>query len=241
VRGRCLESVDAFVLAGGLGTRVQPILGEIPKLLAPISGQPYLAHLVGWLKRFGAKRVIFGLGHRANAVIEYLQGNPGNGIELVVVVEPEPLGTAGAIRFVRARLQSDPVLVMNGDSLIDANLCEFLDCHRASTANGSILCTEVENAGRYGRVEIDREGRIERFVEKDAAFHGSALVNAGVYLLSATLLDRIAADAAISLERDVFQRMPPGSLAAFAGRFKFVDIGTPESFARAGSMFEARS
>ncbi len=240
-RGRCLEALDIFVLAGGLGTRIRPVLGDLPKILAPILDRPYLAYLLDWLERFGARRVVLGLGHRAQAVIEYLeQAQPLNGIEVATVVEPSPLGTAGAIRFARGVLRSDPVLIMNGDSFTDADLCAFVDCHSAAETRGSLLCAEVDDAGRYGRVEIDQAGYIQGFVEKDAAFHGTALINAGVYLLSEGLLDDIAACEATSLERDVFERLPAGSLAAFAGRFRFIDIGTPESLAQAANVFRTK-
>jgi mannose-1-phosphate guanylyltransferase len=138
-------------------------------------------------------------------------------------------------------LRSDPVLIINGDSFTDADLCAFVDRHGAAKALGSVLCTEVDDAGRYGRVELDQRGYIHGFVEKDPAFHGRALVNAGVYLLSAALLDEIAASDAASLERDVFERLPAGSLAVYSGRFKFIDIGTPESLALAAGVFAPRN
>lgn len=237
--GRCLDAVDIFVLAGGLGTRIRPVLGGLPKLLAPIDGRPYLSYLLDWLARFGARRVVFGLGHQASAVVEHLRSHPANEIEITTTIEPRPLGTAGAVRFARNAVHSDPVLIVNGDSFVDANLCKFLDHHRAAKTAGSILCTEVENAGRYGRVEVDAAGRIRDFIEKDPTFSGSAFVNAGVYLLSASLLDDIASSKSTSLERDVFEQLPSGSLAAFTGHFRFIDIGTPKSYARAGRIFSA--
>ncbi len=237
--GRCLDSVDIFVLAGGLGTRIPPVLGTLPKLLAPIAGRPYLSYLLDWLARFGARRVVLGLGHQASSVVEHVRLSPANEIEIATIIEPQPLGTAGAIRFARSALHSDPVLIINGDSFVDADLCQFLEHHRAAKTVGSILCAEVEDAGRYGRVEVDRAGRIRGFIEKDPTFSGGAFVNAGVYLLSASLLDEIASGEAASLEHDVFEQLRPGSLAAFAGPFRFIDIGTAESFARAGGVFGA--
>jgi NDP-sugar pyrophosphorylase family protein len=235
-RARCLEALDIFVLAGGLGTRIRPALGDLPKLLAPISGRPYLVYLLDWLERFGARRVVLGLGYRAEAVVGHLNARPPGRIEVATVVEPSPLGTAGAIRFARSALHSDPVLIMNGDSFTDADLCAFVECHRGSGAIGTVLCAEVEDGGRYGRVDLDRHGRVAGFAEKDASFHGRALISAGIYLLSARLLDDIACGAGTSLERDVFERLPAGTLAAFSGRFRFIDIGTPESLERAADV-----
>jgi NDP-sugar pyrophosphorylase family protein len=213
-RRRCLESLDILVLAGGLGTRLQPVLGDVPKLLAPIAGRPYLAYLIDWFRSGGARRIVFGLGHRASAIIDCLRRQPPNDLEIVTLVEPQPLGTAGAIRFARTELRSDPVLAVNGDSFVDADLCAFVDYHRAARALGSIVCAELDDASRYGRVQLDPRGRITRFIEKDASFRGPALVSAGLYLLSAKLLNDIAAGTAISLEHDVFERLPPGSLGA---------------------------
>ena len=110
----------------------------------------------------------------------------------------------------------------------------------ASEAKATLLCAEVDDAGRYGRVELDGEGRIRGFIEKDPNFHGRSAVSAGVYLFSAALLDEIAAGSAVSLERDVFGRAPSGSLDAFAGRFAFIDIGTPESLKLAERVFGAK-
>jgi NDP-sugar pyrophosphorylase family protein len=236
---QCLATLDVLVIAGGLGTRIQSALGDTPKLLAPIGGRPYLAYLLDWLRRFGARRIVLGLGHRAQAVIDFLDRSKSSydDLTVVMVTEPQPLGTAGAIRFARPNLRTDPVLVMNGDSFADADLCAFVAHHRRGRATATLLCAEVDDAGRYGRVELDGKGRIRGFIEKDQDFHGRSAVSAGVYLFSAALLDEIAASSAVSLERDVFGRAPSGSLDAFAGRFAFIDIGTPESLKLAESVF----
>jgi mannose-1-phosphate guanylyltransferase len=232
-RHRCLEAIDCFVLAGGLGTRLRPLLHDLPKLLAPIAGRPFLAYLMDWLAGFGARRVVLGLGWQAQAVLDYLCTNPPRLLEVVPVVEPQPLGTAGAIRFARRELNSDPVLVVNGDSLVDADLSLLLAQHRRRGARATLLCTEVADASRYGRVLLDGNDRIRGFVEKDSGFRGTATISTGVYLISAALADEIAGGTAASLERDVFQRLRPGSLATMAGAFDFIDIGTPASLERA--------
>jgi mannose-1-phosphate guanylyltransferase len=176
---------------------------------------------------------VLGLGYQAQTVVDYLRKHPVMGLIVETVIEPQPLGTAGAIRFARAHLHSDPVMVLNGDSITDVDLCAFLESHRTRGIRGSVLCTEVDDASRYGRVLIDGRGMIDSFAEKDPALHERGMINAGVYLMSAALLDDIAAGPAASLERDFFERLPKSSLAAFTGCKNFIDIGTPESLATA--------
>jgi|SRR5262245_3633157 len=232
----CLGPVDVLVLAGGLGTRVQPVLGDLPKLLAPIGGRPFIDFLFDWLRGFGARRAVLGLGHRAQAILDHLAEHSPEGILVETVLEPRPLGTAGAIRFARHLLRSDPVLVMNGDSFVAADLCDFVERHKKCSARATILCTVVPDAGRYGRVVLDGADYIVRFAEKDQSAAGPGLINAGVYLLSAGLLDEIATGDAVSLERDVFERLAPASIAGMEGNFDFVDIGTPASLAGAADV-----
>jgi mannose-1-phosphate guanylyltransferase len=227
--------MDVAVLAGGLGTRIRPVLGDVPKLLAPIAGKPFADHLFAWLGRFGAKRVVLCLGHRADRVVDHLAANPPP-LEIALSIEQEQLGTAGALRLARPKLATDPVLVLNGDTWADADLAEFLGCHRASRADATLLCTEIADTGRFGRVVVDADRTVRAFFEKDAAKAGPGIINAGVYLLSAQLLDQIAAGNARSLEREVFERMTGPRLRAFVSRFPFTDIGVPDDLARAGDI-----
>ena len=104
-------------------------------------------------------------------MIDYTQAHPIAGMEIETVVEPSPLGTAGAIRFAPAVMRSDPVLVVNGDSFADTDLCQVLERHHAACASATMLCAEVEDAGRYGRLALDAEGFVQRFV-KNSSFGG---------------------------------------------------------------------
>ena len=233
----CLASVDVLVLAGGYGTRLRGSIGETPKVLAPVAGRPFLVHLLAWLRRFGARRVVLSLGYKADAVQQFLASYRVPDLDIESCVEPEALGTAGAIRFARPSLHSDPVLILNGDSFADGDLCALIERQRALQALATVLCVAHENGDRYGRVTVDRQGWIEGFVEKGAGGAGPGVINGGVYAVSARLLDEVAAGSARSWEREVFEAAPAGTLAAAVGRYTFIDIGTPESLAEAQALF----
>ena len=229
-----LASIDVAVLAGGLGTRLRSVLGETPKILAPVAGRPFIDHLLAWLASFGARRVVFCLGFRAAAVTEHIAAHPFPGLEVVTSLETEPLGTAGALRLALPHLHSDPVLVMNGDTFVDADLGAFAAAHRARAAAASILCATVPSTARYGRLDIDGAGRIRGFREKDPADNRPGPINAGLYLFSRAWLSGFARTTGASLERDVFGAAAPGTFDAIAADgLTFIDIGTPESFAEA--------
>ena len=226
-----IESIDVAILAGGLGTRLRDVLPAAPKVLAPVNGRPFLAHLLDRLAAQGARRVVLCLGYRAQDVTDYLAANSFAPLATHSVVEPEPLGTGGAVAFARPWLASDPVMVLNGDTFVEADLNQFLRSHRASGAEASILCAHVPDAGRYGKIEIDSHDRLVRFEEKGAA--GPAWINAGFYLFGSRAMDRIGALHKGSLERDVLEKMPPGSIHAFRADGRFLDIGTPATLALA--------
>ena len=234
----CLNDTDVVILAGGLGTRIRETLGDTPKLLASIGGVPFLDILLGRLRHFGARRVILGLGHGAGKVTAHLESNPPEGMDIVTAVESEPLGTAGALRFVISEINSEPALVMNGDSFTGADLCDFADAHEKSKADASILCAEVPDTAAFGRVTLSPEGRVLEFLEKDEAQQGPGVINAGVYLFNRTMLDAIKDMEGPSLERDVFQAFEPGTLGAVTSDAPFIDIGTPEDLARAAGVLK---
>ena len=228
-----LSRIDAAVLAGGLGTRLRSVLPDRPKVLAPIEGRPYLDFLLDWLAEAGIRHVVLCLGYRANAVQAHLSAFPRVDLTIQTVVEPEPAGTAGALRYAAGALRSDPVMVMNGDSFIDGDLDLFLADHLARRPTASVLCAEVPDASRYGRIERAADGLVQRFAEKDPNAHGPGLINAGVYLFAKPVLEEIARNGAESLERDVFPSLVPRGVYGHVTAGTFLDIGTPESLAAA--------
>ncbi|MBT3305217.1 MAG: NTP transferase domain-containing protein, partial [Alphaproteobacteria bacterium] len=196
----CLEDIDVVILAGGLGTRIRETLGDTPKLLAPIDGTPFLDLLIRRLQSFGARRLVLGLGHLADKVVAHLDSNPPDGVDVVTVIEPEPLGTAGALRLTRTHINSEPVMVMNGDSFFATDLCDFVTAHRSGGVGASILCAPVDDTSRFGRLDISDDSRVQAFLEKDASLSGPGIINAGVYLFGAAMLNLIDETPGPSLE-----------------------------------------
>ncbi|CAA7618793.1 Nucleoside-diphosphate-sugar pyrophosphorylase [Magnetospirillum sp. LM-5] len=230
-----LDGIEVVVLAGGLGTRIRGVLGDTPKVLAPINGRPFLDHLLDHLARLGAGRAVLSLGHLADKVTAHLDSNPPP-LPVDTIVETEPLGTGGAMRLVTPRLTTDPVMLLNGDTWLEVDFASFLAAHRSHGRLCSILCVEVPDVSRYGRVEIGPDGTLAAFVEKDPAFAGSGWINGGAVLFSKEALALLAGSSGPSIERDFLAALPAGSIHAHLASGTFIDIGTPDSLAQAPSL-----
>jgi mannose-1-phosphate guanylyltransferase len=234
-----LGDIQIAILAGGLGTRLQGVLPSLPKILAPVQGKPFLDYLLEWLIAQGARRVVLCLGYRSADVLSYLSGRSFPPLEILTVVEPEPLGTAGALAHARHLLVTDPVMILNGDTVVDADLNQFLAAHRASGAEISLLAVKVDDAGRYGQLELDADDRVIRFQEKDPKARDRAWINGGMYLCGPAIMQRIAQLPKGSLERDLFENLPPGAIQAWRTHGRFLDIGTPETLSLASEVLTA--
>ncbi len=231
-----LRGVDVAVLAGGMGTRISSILGDTPKALAPINGKPYLDHLLDWFEGFGVEKIFLCLGHLSESIVAHVAGRKG----ISCIVEPEPLGTGGAIKFARDRLGSEDVLIINGDTWLDADLCQFYASHKKNGCPASILCLRVDDVSRYGSVEIENE-KISMFLEKNPSKSGPGLISAGAYLFSQSALDQLMITEGGSLEKDFLQTRRPGTIHGFvADSANFIDIGTPESLKQASTIMPGR-
>jgi D-glycero-alpha-D-manno-heptose 1-phosphate guanylyltransferase len=233
-----LSSVSVAILAGGLGTRLRPVLDDRPKVLAEIGGRPFLAYLLDQLLGYDISQVVLCTGYRGeNIQAEF--GDIYGGLKLLYSRELSPLGTAGALRLVLPLLRSESLLVLNGDSFCDADLETFWQWHCTRGADATLLLTEVSDTSRYGRVDVDTEGRLLGFEEKGRS-SGPGWINAGIYLLKRALLETIPADRAISLEREVFPTWIGRGLYGYRCVGPFIDIGTPESYLYGEHFFSFR-
>jgi len=232
-----LAGVTAAILAGGLGTRLRPVVSDRPKSLADVGGRSCLEYLLDQLGASGLQEVVLCTGYMAGEIRAAL-GNSYDGMRLVYSEEPAPLGTAGALRHALRHFRSELVLAMNGDSFCEADLPAFVSWHLAQKAPLSLLLTRVSDTGRYGRVRTDASGRVTRFDEKDGTA-GPGWINAGIYLLNRSALMTIPDSRPVSLEREIFPAWIGRGLYGYRSRGRFLDIGTPESYAAAAEFFGA--
>jgi NDP-sugar pyrophosphorylase family protein len=229
-----LAETTAVILAGGRGSRLQPVLPDQPKVLAEFHGRPFLAYLLDQLVAAGVPKVVLCTGYRGEEVRTRL-GDAYGPVPLAYSHEDQPLGTGGALRLALPLLDSDPVLVMNGDSLIEADLPAYLAWFLGRpAAAAALLLTRVADTSRFGRVEVAGDGSITHFQEKGVP--GPGWINAGVYLLKKAVLKLMAPRRFLSLEADLLPTLVGQGLYGQGVAGQFIDIGTPESYAGAAEF-----
>ena len=229
----------AAVLAGGAGTRLKTALSDRPKALAPIHGTPFLFILLDQLLDAGAERIVICTGHLGSH-IQQAVGSRHRNCPVLYSHEDTPLGTGGALRKALDCCDANLWLVTNGDSYIDTPLAGYVSWHQQAERNGSILLAWVEDASRFGTVELSADGRVAAFQEK----RGLAVpgwINGGIYLLPRRRIEQLPAGCSLSLEYSVLPRWANEGLPAYCVRAPFIDIGTPESLMEAAQFFRFRS
>ena len=227
---RMRDLPDAIVLCGGAGLRLRSVTGDKPKVMAAVSGGPFLEVLLRQLLRYGFKRVILAVGYKAE-VIETYFGSEFHGLALTYSKETSPLGTGGAMLRAVELAASETVLVMNGDSYTGADLGQFVSEHQSGKPAVSVLVVPVDGRDDCGTVVVNCDGRITQFAEKQANAD-AGYVNAGIYLVSRQALSGLPDGCELSLERDVFPRWfrEGRDIRAFVCPSRCVDIGTPERY-----------
>ena len=222
--------MEAIVLAGGLGTRLASRLQGLPKPMAPVAGRPFLEILLTQLRRSGCTRVLLSVGHRHQVIQEHF-GEAFGGMAVDYVVESAPLGTGGAIRLALERASEPSVLVLNGDTFLDADYAGMMRFHAEEGAEVTLAVVRRDDVSRYGGVTIDGR-RIAGFAEKGRT--GPGWSNAGTYVLTRSLAWPVALPEKFSIEHDFFvpevARLRP---AAYKVDGYFLDIGVPEDYDRA--------
>ncbi|HEY1663599.1 MAG TPA: sugar phosphate nucleotidyltransferase [Verrucomicrobiae bacterium] len=241
------EQIGAVVLAGGFGRRIQHVLADVPKPMAPVNGRPFLEWVVRYLAAQKIRRVILSTGHLSQVIEKHFQSQPVKNVRISCVHENSPLGTAGGFLNAIHGSKENPAawLVLNGDSLAPAPLDKMFQSFDDPDIAGAILGVRVPDAARFGALAQDARGELAGFSEKRP---GAGVINAGVYLFRSSVAGKFPVKTPLSFETEVFP-----ALIAEKARMKvcvtdapFLDIGTPETLPlaedfirRNGNVFES--
>ena len=232
-----LADAKAVLLVGGLGTRLRTVVPSTPKALALVGNRPFLELLVRQLHGQGIRHVVMCTGYLADQIESEFVDGRDLGLTITYSKEPEPLGTAGALKFAQKHLEGvAEFFVMNGDSFLDVDLGQLVRFHRSHGGLATLATVPVEDAGRYGTVRIDGSGRVLEFCEKTSN-NSPGLINAGVYVFDRSIFDHIPAGP-VSLEKDVFPKILDSGVYSAEQQGLFIDIGTPVDYVRAQQLLD---
>ncbi len=224
--------MQAVILVGGEGTRLRPLTSSVPKTVVPLVDRPLIVYMLQWLRRHGVDDVIMSCGFLATGVREVLGDGSQLNIRLRFVEEPEPRGTAGALKFAE-ELLDDRFLMLNGDVLTDLDLSAQIAQHEATGATGTLALVPVPDPSSYGLVRLRADQSVEEFLEKPSpdAELDTNLISAGAYVLERSVLDLIPPDEKVSIERRVWPRLVDDGLYGFVDDSAYwIDIGTPARY-----------
>ena len=234
---KSLDNIIAVVLAGGFGTRIKHLLPDVPKPMAEVAEKPFLGWVLTYLQRQGIEKALLSTGHLAEIIEEYTKMRPIPDLDLHCYPETSPLGTAGG--FINAVNQSEQRpkawLVLNGDSLIVTDLAPLNQYLEDEGVEGVILGVSVPDASRFGSLVYDEQNTLLQFAEKQS---GVGVINGGVYLLRDRLVQQFPKNFPLSFEYDIFPSLLQQKicLKVHPVEAPFLDIGTPDSLAQAGSF-----
>lgn len=222
--------MEAIILAGGLGTRLQAAVPDLPKPMAPVAGRPFLSWLLDYLGKRGFHHVILSVGYRHKDIVDYFGCRHGS-ITLSYALESTPLGTGGAILNALEQAKESQIFIINGDTFLALDYRAMLRHHEATSAQFTMAVRQMNDISRYGRV-VTQGTRLVGFEEKSAT--GAGLINAGVYLFNRTIFSGHKLLKKFSLELDFLPALLDSTyVSIFVTAGYFIDIGIPEDYQRA--------
>ncbi len=227
--------MQALILVGGEGTRLQPLTSTVPKPVVTLVDRPFMAYMLEWLRGHGVDDVILSCGFMAHGVRAVLGDGSALGVRLRYVEEPEPLGTGGALKYAEDLLD-ERFFMFNGDVLSDMDLTAQLRQHERTGARATLALMAVHDPSAYGLVRRHPDGSVKQFLEKPSADEAldTNLVNAGAYILQREVLAGMApAGTRISIEREVFPTLVDEGLYGYEATGYWLDIGTPQRYLQA--------
>jgi D-glycero-alpha-D-manno-heptose 1-phosphate guanylyltransferase len=234
---------ECIILAGGLGTRLRPVVSELPKCMATVAGKPFLHYIISHLQKQGIEKFILSIGYKSESVIEYLDAETVNyklqssNFNVGYSIEKEPLGTGGAIKLSLEKATEKNVLVLNGDTLFSIDIGKLSAFHQMCGADCTLGLKPMKNFERYGVVELNKDYSIKNFKEKQ--FYESGLINGGIYALNAGKFLKEALPEKFSFEKDYLEKYfdKRRMYGVIQDRY-FIDIGIPEDYERVQTEFK---
>lgn len=230
---------ECIILAGGLGTRLRPEVSDLPKCMAPVAGKPFLHWVLQYLQSQDVTDVIFSVGYMYEAIENYIT-NEHSGLNAKFSVEVEPLGTGGAVNLAAQLCAEENVLVVNGDTLFEADLQRLYNYHLQCKAHCTLALKPMEKFDRYGVVETDDEYNILSFQEKK--YMDAGLINGGAYILSLPAFKQLHFSDKFSFEKDYLEKyVGAQKMIGIPDDGYFIDIGIPEDFKKANNDLKNKS
>jgi mannose-1-phosphate guanylyltransferase len=222
--------VQAVILVGGQGTRLRPLTSTLPKPVVPLVDRPFIAFMLEWLRDHGVDDVIMSCGFLATRLREVLGDGSDLGLRLRFVEEPDPRGTAGALKLAEPMLD-ERFLMLNGDVLTDIDLTAQIAQHEATGATATLALVPVADPTAYGVVILEEDRSVREFIEKPSSDRvKSNLISAGAYVLERSILDLVPAERNVSIEREVWPLLVGAGLYGFPSESYWLDIGTPARY-----------
>jgi mannose-1-phosphate guanylyltransferase len=218
------------ILVGGQGTRLRPLTSTVPKPVVPLVDRPFISYMLEWLREHGIDDVIMSCGFLATSVRNVLGDGSGIGIRLRFIEEPDPRGTAGAVKLAEPMLD-ERFVMLNGDVLTDIDLTGQIAQHQATHARATLALVPVADPTAYGLVILEQDRSVREFVEKPSSDSvESNLISAGAYVLERDVLDLVAPDRNVSIEREVWPLLIGDGLYGYPSDSYWLDIGTPARY-----------
>lgn len=226
---------EGIVLAGGFGTRLQSVVNDRPKCMALIAGEPFLKYLFEYLQNEGFTHIVLSLGYKSEVVLDWL-ATVSYPFSISYVIEREPLGTGGAIKFASHKTKSDSFFVFNGDTFFNVDTHNMMGFYKEKKSDISLALKPMIEFDRYGSVEINDKNRIVKFNEKQ--FKETGLINGGVYLINKSTFDNLGLQDKFSFENDILEsRLLDLNINGFVQDAYFIDIGIPTDYEKANIDF----
>lgn len=234
------EDVKVVILAGGLGTRIREISDNVPKVMLPVGGKPFLEYIISNLRMQGFRQVILSVGYKSERIEDYFRDGSWLGVTIEYSKEAIPLGTGGALIKALDLIANSLFLAMNGDSYFNVVFRTLVEFHKSKKSLCTIYLREQNDKGRYGLVLLDSKSRIAEFHEKPIESESrNAYINAGVYCLEKAIFTKYPFNKYISIEETIFPEFAhTRKMYGIIGKGTFIDIGVPNAYKAAEKIFK---